>query len=159
MPSHHRLSRTMESRTSQTQRHHTIQKNNHRPSPQPTPESRKTIKQFNLHMNKEKLLRIRNSTAEFLIFTGQTGEDGIEVKVADETVWLTQKLIGILFDKGRSTITEHLKNIFEAKELNEKAACRDFRQTADDGKEYTVQFNLRQNQEKALATLRTTDTP
>lgn len=52
--------------------------------------------------------RIRNSAAEFLIFTGQAGEDSIEVRVEDETVWLTQKLIGDLFDKGRSTITEHL---------------------------------------------------
>src|SRR3990170_2653464 len=65
-------------------------------------------------MSKEKTLQIRNSTAEFLIFTRQAGGDGIEVRVAEETVWLTQKLISELFDKGRSTITEHLKNIFEA---------------------------------------------
>ena len=45
-------------------------------------------------MNEDKKLRIRNSTAEFLIFTRQAGEDGIEVRVADETVWLTQKLMG-----------------------------------------------------------------
>jgi hypothetical protein len=87
-------------------------------------------------MNKEKKLQIRNSTAEFLIFTRQAGEDGIEVRVEDETVWLTQKLIGVLFDKGRSTITEHLKNIFETAELDAKSVCRDFRHTAEDGKEY-----------------------
>jgi hypothetical protein len=81
-------------------------------------------------------LQIRNSTAEFLIFTRQAGEDGIEVRVADETVWLTQKLIGVLFDKGRSTITEHLTGIFESGELQEGAVCRDFRHTAEDGKEY-----------------------
>jgi hypothetical protein len=91
-------------------------------------------------MRNEKKLRIRNSTAEFLIFTRQAGDDGIEVCVADETVWLTQKLIGVLFDKGRSTITEHLKSIFQAGELDEKAVCRDFRHTAEDGKEYTTQF-------------------
>ena len=85
-------------------------------------------------------LQIRNSTAEFLIFTRQAGEDGIEVRVAEETVWLTQKLIGVLFDKGRSTITEHLKKIFETGELDEKAVCRDFRHTAEDGKDYTTQF-------------------
>jgi hypothetical protein len=85
-------------------------------------------------------LQIRNSTAEFLIFTRQAGEDGIEVRVAEETVWLTQKLIGVLFDKGRSTITEHLKNIFETGELDEKAVCRDFRHTAEDGKDYTTRF-------------------
>jgi hypothetical protein len=91
-------------------------------------------------MKKENKFQIRNSTAEFLIFTRQAGEDGIEVRVADETVWLTQKLIGVLFDKGRSTITEHLKNIFETGELDEKAVCRDFRHTAEDGKDYTTRF-------------------
>jgi len=91
-------------------------------------------------MKKENKLRIRNSTAEFLVFTRQAGEDGIEVRVAEETVWLTQKLISVLFEKGRSTITEHLKNIFETGELDEKAVCRDFRHTAEDGKDYTTWF-------------------
>ncbi len=91
-------------------------------------------------MSKENKLQIRNSTAEFLVFTRQAGEDGIEVRVQDETVWLTQKLISVLFDKGRSTITEHLKNIFDTGELNEKAVCRDFRHTAEDGKDYTTRF-------------------
>ena len=94
-------------------------------------------------MSKEKKLQIRNSTAEFLIFTRQAGEAGIEVRVADETVWLTQKLISVLFDKGRSTITEHLKNIFDTGELQEEAVCRDFRHTAGDGKDYTTRlYNL-----------------
>ena len=91
-------------------------------------------------MSKEKKLQIRNSTAEFLVFTSQAGEKGIEVRVEDETVWLTQKLIGVLFDKGRSTITEHLQNIFETGELDEKTVCRDFRHTAEDGKDYTTRF-------------------
>jgi len=91
-------------------------------------------------MPDKKKIRIRNSTAEFLIFTKQAGDNGIEVVVADETVWLTQKLIGELFDKGRSTIAEHLSNIFQSGELVEKAVCRDFRHTAKDGKEYSTQF-------------------
>jgi len=91
-------------------------------------------------MSKPKKLQIRNSTAEFLVFTSQAGEKGIEVRVEDETVWLTQKLIGVLFEKGRSTITEHLQNIFEGGELTEKAVCRDFRHTAEDGKDYTTAF-------------------
>ncbi len=89
---------------------------------------------------KEKKLQIRNSTAEFLIFTKQAGESTIEVRVEDETVWLTQKLIGVLFEKGRSTITEHLKNIFETGELDENSVCREFRHTAEDGKEYSTKF-------------------
>lgn len=86
---------------------------------------------------------IRNSTAEFLIFTSQSGEESIEVKVFDESVWLTQNMIAQLFDKGRSTITEHLKNIFESEELEKKLVCRDFRHTASDGKNYrTKYYNL-----------------
>jgi len=83
---------------------------------------------------------IRNSTAEFLIFTSQSGENSIEVKVFDESVWLTQTMIAQLFDKGRTTITEHLKNIFESKELNEKSVCREFRHTANDGKTYNTKY-------------------
>ena len=84
--------------------------------------------------------QIRNSTAEFLIFTSQNKEDSIEVKVFDETVWLTQNMIAQLFDKGRTTITEHLKNIFESDELDEKSVCREFRHTANDGKTYNTKY-------------------
>ena len=87
-----------------------------------------------------KNLTIRNSTAEFLIFTAQSGEDAIEVKYADETVWLSQQMIAKLFDKGRSTITEHLREIFHTGELDENSVCRDFRHTASDGKEYITNF-------------------
>ena len=86
---------------------------------------------------------IRNSTAEFLIFTSQSGEESIEVKVFEESVWLTQNMIAELFGKGRSTITEHLKNIFESEELNEDSVCQEFRHTANDGKNYkTKYYNL-----------------
>lgn len=61
-----------------------------------------------------KSLTIRNSTAEFPIFSSQAGEDGIEVRYQDETIWLTQKLMAELFDVGIPTINEHLKNIFES---------------------------------------------
>jgi hypothetical protein len=83
---------------------------------------------------------IRNSTAEFLIFTSSAGEDSIEVKVFEESVWLTQAMIAQLFDKGRTTITEHLKNIFESEELVEKSVCREFRHTANDGKMYNTKY-------------------
>jgi hypothetical protein len=88
-------------------------------------------------------LTIRNSTAEFLIFTSQAGEDGIEVRVEDENVWLTQKLIAKLFDVKIPTINEHLKNIFQSNELNEKSVIRKFLITAKDGKNYnTNHYNL-----------------
>ena len=80
-----------------------------------------------------KNLTIRNSTAEFLIFTAQSGEESIEVKYADGTVWLSQKLIAKLFDKGRSTITEHLNAIYLEGELDKNATCRNFRQVQTEG--------------------------
>lgn len=55
---------------------------------------------------KDKKLQIRNSTAEFLIFTSQKGESSIDVLVADENVWLTQDMIATLYEKGRTTITK-----------------------------------------------------
>ena len=60
----------------------------------------------------EKKLQIRNSTAEFLVFTKQAGEAGIEVRVAEETVWLTQKLMATLFEVTVPTINEHLANLY-----------------------------------------------
>jgi len=90
-----------------------------------------------------KNLTIRNSTAEFLIFTTTNGQDTIEVKVEDETVWLTQKLIAKLFDVSIATINEHLKNIFKTNELEENSVIRKFRITASDGKNYnTKHYNL-----------------
>ncbi len=91
-------------------------------------------------MSQEKKLQIRNSTAEFLIFTRQAGEDGIEVRVADETVWLTQKLMAALFGVDVRTVNEHLGNIFANTELREVSVIRKFRITAADGKNYNTQF-------------------
>lgn len=76
---------------------------------------------------KKRKLQIRNSTAEFLIFTRQAGEDGIEVRVEDETVWLTQKLLAALFDVGIPTVNEHLANLFFQGELIKEATVRNFR--------------------------------
>ena len=90
--------------------------------------------------NGSKKLQIRNSTAEFLIFQIENKEEGIEVLYQDETLWLTQDAIAILFDKGRSTIAEHLQNIFQSQELQEDSVCRKFRRTASDGKNYAIKY-------------------
>ena len=63
--------------------------------------------------DKDAVRLIRNSTAEFLIFTGQMGEQSIEARYEDETVWLSQKLMAELFAVSVPTINEHLKNIYE----------------------------------------------
>lgn len=89
-------------------------------------------------MNKK--LQIHNSTAEFLIFQIENKEEGIEVLYQDETLWLTQEAIAVLFDKSRSTITEHLQNIFQSQELQEASVCRKFRRTASDGKNYATKY-------------------
>ena len=71
----------------------------------------------------------------FVIFKTATGKVNIDVFFQNDTLWLTQKKIAELFEKGRTTITEHLKNIFQEGELNENSVCRDFRHTAQDGKQ------------------------
>ena len=88
----------------------------------------------------EKNLTIRNSTSEFLIFQLENREDGVQVLYSEETLWLSQDAISLLFDKGRSTIAEHLQNIFSSGELAEGSVCRKFRQTAADGKNYQVKY-------------------
>ncbi len=87
-------------------------------------------------------LQIRNSTAEFLIFTKQNKEKTIEAIVDNESVWLSQKLIAELFDTTRNNVTMHLSNILE-KELDKNSVCQDFLHTASDGKKYkTKYYNL-----------------
>jgi hypothetical protein len=84
-------------------------------------------------MSQDKKIQIRNSTAEFLVFTSQAGEQGIEVRVADETVWLTQKRIAVLFDVDVRTVSEHLQNIFATNELAQEATFRNFRTVQTEG--------------------------
>ncbi len=89
-------------------------------------------------------LTVKNSTAEFLIFTTQADRDNINVRVEGETVWLTQKLIAQLFECSTDNISLHLKNIFQSNELDEKSVTEDFSVTATDGKNYnTKHYNLK----------------
>ncbi len=69
---------------------------------------------------------IRNSTADFLIFTGQSGEQSIEARYEDQTIWLTQKLMADLFEVTVPTISAHLKNIYIQGELGREATIRKF---------------------------------
>jgi hypothetical protein len=88
-------------------------------------------------------VRIRNSTAEFLTFAYQRGGDGVEVRVQDGTIWLSQKNMGELFATSSDNIGLHLKNIFRAGELSVQAVTEEYSATASDGKNYTVKhYNL-----------------
>ena len=89
---------------------------------------------------KNNKLQIRNSTVDFLVFTKDAREEGIEVRVQDKDVWLTQKAIGQLFDVDRSVVSKHLKNVYESGELAEDSTCAKFAQVADNGKTYQYKF-------------------
>lgn len=84
-------------------------------------------------MSKEKKLTIRSSAAEFLIFEKQAHADSIEVRYEDETLWLTQKTMAQLFDVESNTITYHLKEIFDSRELEQEATTRKFRVVQTEG--------------------------
>ena len=83
---------------------------------------------------------IRNSTAEFLIFTSASDENSIEVKVFEESVWLTQNMIAELFDTTKQNISLHVKNIFQNDELDKESVVKDFLTTANDGKNYNTKY-------------------
>ena len=86
---------------------------------------------------------IRSSAAEYLTFVAASGEGGVEAVYADENVWLTQKMMGLLYDVETHTINYHLKKVFSDSELEEDSVIRNFRITAADGKSYsTKHYNL-----------------
>ena len=76
---------------------------------------------------------IRNSTVEFLIFTSQTGEQSIEARYEDETIWLSQKLMATLFNVEVNTINYHLKEVYKSGELEENRTIRKFRIVQTEG--------------------------
>jgi hypothetical protein len=69
------------------------------------------------------------SSSEIIIYQNSDGKIKVDVRLEDETVWLTQVQIAALLDKGRSTISEHIHNVFAEGELIESVVCREFRQT------------------------------
>ena len=73
----------------------------------------------------EKDIQLRNSVSDFLIFAKQTGGDGIQVRLHNENIWLTQKSIAQLFDCSIDNIALHLKSIFQTGELDEMATTED----------------------------------
>jgi len=85
----------------------------------------------------------RSSAAEYLTFVAASGIGGVEAVYADENIWLTQKMMGVLYDVATHTINYHLKKVFSDGELQEDSVIRNFRITAADGKGYnTKHYNL-----------------
>jgi len=81
---------------------------------------------------------VRSSAAEYLTFIASSGQGGIEAVYADENVWLTQKMMGVLYAVETQTINYHLKKVFTDSELEEDSVIRNFRITAADGKSYST---------------------
>ncbi len=81
---------------------------------------------------------VRSSAAEYLTFVAASGTGGVEAVCADESIWLTQKMMGVLYDVETQTVNYHLKTVFSDSELQEAAVIRKFRITAADGKNYNT---------------------
>jgi len=86
---------------------------------------------------------VRSSAVEYLTFIAATGKSGVEAIYENEDIWLSQKMLGQLYDVDVRTINYHLKKVFEDRELDENSVIRNFRITAADGKNYnTKHYNL-----------------
>ena len=84
-----------------------------------------------------------NDQSKIILYQTEDKKTKVQVQMDGETVWLTQDQMAELFEKGRSTVTEHILNIFKEGELEERSVCRDFRRTGADGKVYRVKhYNL-----------------
>jgi hypothetical protein len=94
-------------------------------------------------MASDRQFQIRNSTADFLIFSKENSAETLEVRIQGENVWMTAEVIAKLYGKARSTILEHLKGIYLDGEQEENATCRKFRQVAKNEKTYEIKhYNL-----------------
>ena len=87
---------------------------------------------------KKEISIVRSSAAEYLTFITATGESDVNAIYFDENVWLTQKMMGLLYNVETHTINYHLKKIFADGELDEDSVIRKFRITAEDGKTYNT---------------------
>ena len=95
-------------------------------------------------MKKREVSIVRSSAAEYLTFLTATGQSDVNAIYADENVWLSQKMMGLLYNVESHTITYHLQKAFKTGELDESSVARIFRVTAVDGKEYdTKHYNLK----------------
>lgn len=89
----------------------------------------------------DKDISLKNENqGEIMIYQADDGDTKIDVRFVDETVWLTQAQLCDLYQTSKSNISEHIKNIFDEGELDEKSVVRKFRTTAADGKNYNVLY-------------------
>lgn len=93
-----------------------------------------------MHKKKKEEITIRSSAAEYLIYVASVGnkENNMEMRYEDENIWLTQKMMAVLYDVEVNTINYHIKKIFQDSEVQEDSVIRKFRITAEDGKNYNT---------------------
>ena len=99
------------------------------------------------HGNRKNLDKlIRSSAAEYLTYVAAAGENGVELRYEDENIWLTQKMLSVLYGVSTSAINQHIKKIYEDKELEEKSTIKNFLIVQDEGKRKisrnVIHFNL-----------------
>lgn len=100
-------------------------------------------------MNEKSPAAMNNEfTGSLVIYQTEDGKAQIECRLVDQTIWLSQALMGELFERSKKTISEHLQNLFEEGELDQKSVVRNFRTTAADGKTYDVLYYNKENLEK-----------
>ncbi len=80
----------------------------------------------------------KSNSGEIILYQAPDGKIKIDVRLEDETVWLSQDQMATLFGKGRSTVTEHIANVFNEGELEQNRTCRNFRQVSIEGKREVV---------------------
>ena len=81
-----------------------------------------------------------NDSYPIEIFQTENGQIRLEVQLQEETVWLTQKQMGLLFERERSVVSKHINNIFKEGELIPDSVCANFAHTAEDGKTYQTRY-------------------
>ena len=89
---------------------------------------------------KDEIVEMKEEQGQIIIYQSEDGNTHIDVKIEDETVWLTQNQLVELYQTSKSNVSEHIKYIFEDKELDEDSVVRKFRTTASDGKKYNVTY-------------------
>ena len=92
---------------------------------------------------------IRSSAAEYLTYVAAAGENGVELRYEDENIWLTQKMLSVLYGVSTSAINQHIKKILEDKELEEKSTIKNFLIVQDEGNRKisrnVIHYNLHMN--------------
>jgi len=89
---------------------------------------------------KDEIIEMKEEQGQIIIYQSEDGNTHIDVKIEDETAWLTQNQLVELYQTSKSNVSEHIKHIFEDGELDEDSVVRKFRTTASDGKKYNVTY-------------------